>query len=306
MEVIREKLMSKLDQLISQALQSASTRAGAQLQIEAIIVGHKSGEEAWSEHQRHLLQTISLDELEPSTLRFTRPVTAEKSDLVVFNPQPPSCPEQPLSHRSNLALLESPAVEDGDKDTEEDEDDSAQQTSRRKMFGGLRLGPACNVTPPRTPTPPSARQLESDKRNYPKRRKLDGDGPAKLQQSTVDKLIECIWQQIHETRTLSLGPEVGEVLQTIAARLHNGANGTGASTDFGNASRCWRHISCGSRTARALEVIAQAHWVDCYDVRLAALAEERPDLRPQAHKKMILAEACTIFSWSEKELRNRM
>lgn len=318
MDLIRESLMSRLDQFVSQALHNAPTCAGAQLRIEAIIIGNEPAEEACSESQRHFLQTINLNDLDHLTLRSARPIAPERSDLQVTKPQFISFTEQHPAENSSLAtkagraLLESPTLEDGngdgdgDGDEDDDEDDSAQQDSRRKMFGGLRLGPACNLTPPQTPTPPSARQLESDERNYPKRRKLDGDGSAKLQHSTADKLIEGIWQRIHEPRTLGLGPDVGEVLEAIATRLNNGSNGTAICTDFGNASRSCRQITCGSRTARALEVIVQAHWVDCYDVRLAALAEERPDLRPQAHRKMTLTEACTIFSWSEKELRNRM
>jgi hypothetical protein len=192
---------------------------------------------------------------------------------------------------------------------DEAENEGAQQTSRRKMVGGLRLGqsgPPCNLTPPRTPTPPSTRQLESDERNFPKRRKIDRGGPAKLQQSTVERLIESIWEQIHRPWTLALGPELSEAFEAVMEGLSDGSNGVSTSSNFGNVSRYCRQITCGSRTTRALEVIIQAHWIDCFDARVAALADKRPDLRPPGHKKMVLTEACIVFSWSEKELRNRM
>lgn len=47
----------------------------------------------------------------------------------------------------------------------------------------------------------------------------------------------------------------------------------------------------------------QAHWVQCFDDRVAELAEN--SLREKA-KKTAISEACVDFSWSEKELRNKM
>ena len=36
------------------------------------------------------------------------------------------------------------------------------------------------------------------------------------------------------------------------------------------------------------------------------LKEQRPELRPHEHKKLVMMEACSNFEWSEKDLRNRM
>ena len=313
MDIVRDNLMSKLEQFVAQVLENASTSTGAQVQIEAIIVGNESGDGA-SQPRRRVLKTISLDDLQYSLAHSARRIAGGDNNHRVSNPQSLSNPERhPTGEFSSPTKTQRPALEPhapDDQDVNEDGGGVARRTSRRKMVGGLRLGhsgSSCNLTPPRTPTPPNTRQLETDERHFPKRRKLDKEGPAKLQKSTVDKLIEGIWEQIHKPRTLALGPELNAALQTIAERIGAGSNvAAAASADFGNASRCCRQITCGSRTARALEVIIQAHWIDCYDARIAALGEERPDLRVQEHKKMVLTEACTLFSWSEKELRNRM
>lgn len=311
MDLIRNSLMSKIDQFVSEALQNTSTSTGAKLQIEARIVD--DGDEACSQPPRRcVLGDISLEDLKHSP----KPATAGDANHHLSKQRSLPFPEQyPAGEKFNSGAstqrftLEARTPGNGDAD--EGENEAAQQLPRRKMVGGLCLGHSSgnsrNLTPPRTPTPTTTRQLESDERHFPKRRKLGKKGPAKLQRSTIDKLIEGIWEQIHKPRTLALGPELGVALQSIAERVGEGSGGTSTtSLDFGTVSRCCRQITCGSRTARALEVIIQAYWVESYEARLAALREERPDMRPYEHKKMVLSEACTLFAWSEKELRNRM
>ena len=61
-----------------------------------------------------------------------------------------------------------------------------------------------------------------------------------------------------------------------------------------------------SKSARASEVIVQAHWIDCYDARIKTLAEENPRLSPTEARMAGLVEACTALGWTPKELRNRM
>jgi hypothetical protein len=320
MDLIRASLVSKVDQFVSEVLQNAGTSTGAKLQIEARIVDDGAGDEACSQPWTCVLEDVSLSDLRQSP----NPATAGDGIHHIFNQQSPPC-SQPYyagekydrGTRTRRSTLEPCTPNSGGADAEEDEDEdedghrTVQHLPRRKMVGGLRLGHSssisCNLTPPRTPTPPTTRQFESDQRHFSKRRKLDKEGPAKLQRSTVDKLIEGIWEQIHKPHTLALGPELGEALQSIVDRVGEASAGpTTTPTDFGNASRWCRQISCGSRTARALEVIIQAHWVDCYDARLVAFREERPDLRLHEHKKMVMSEACALFAWSEKDLRNRM
>lgn len=309
MDLIRASLVAKIEQFVSEALQNVGTSTGAKLQIEARIVDDSAGDQVCSQPLTCVLEDVSLCDLRHSPHSA---IAGHGTDHVSCQRIPPS----PGRHfageicnrgtRTRGSMLKPCTPNSGGADHE-----AGQHLSRRKLVGGLRLGHSsrnsCNLTPPRTPTPPTIHQFESDQRHFPKRRKLDKDGPAKLQRSTVDKLIGGIWEQIHKPRTLALGPELGEALTSIADRVGNASSGlTTTSTDFGNASRYCRQITCGSRTARALEVMIQAHWVDCYDARLAALREERPDLRPNDHKKMVMSEACALFAWSEKELRNRM
>lgn len=162
-------------------------------------------------------------------------------------------------------------------------------------MGGLRLG---GNTPQREPSPSGTRQLASDQRNFPKRRRID-DGPAKLQPSTIDKLIEGIWEQIHTPNILVVPPDISDIIKPLrpAANL---------SLDFTDVSRRCRILTGISRTARSIEVMMQAHWIDCFHSRIDALKESRPDLRPHEHKKLVMTEACATFEWSEKDLRNRM
>jgi len=61
-----------------------------------------------------------------------------------------------------------------------------------------------------------------------------------------------------------------------------------------------------SKSARALEVIVQAHWMDCYYARIKIIAEENPRLSPTEAKMAGLGEACSALGWTQKELRNRM
>ena len=61
-----------------------------------------------------------------------------------------------------------------------------------------------------------------------------------------------------------------------------------------------------SISARALEVIIQAHWMDCYYLRIKVIAAENPRLSPTEAKMAGLSEACSSLGWTQKELRNRM
>lgn len=61
-----------------------------------------------------------------------------------------------------------------------------------------------------------------------------------------------------------------------------------------------------SKCSRALETIIQAHWVDCFDVRVKTVQLEDTYLSSTEAKMHTLKEACKILEWSEKELRNRV
>ena len=86
----------------------------------------------------------------------------------------------------------------------------------------------------------------------------------------------------------------------------SGAQGLSLAHDFACVSERCRVLTGVSRTARAVEVMYQAHWVDCYDAKVELVKEQRPELRLFEQKRIVMSEACASFEWSEKDLRNRM
>jgi len=67
-----------------------------------------------------------------------------------------------------------------------------------------------------------------------------------------------------------------------------------------------RKITQASRCSRALEVIVQARWTECFDSRVQTLLAENTHLSSTKVKMMALKEACRDFAWTEKEMRNKM
>jgi ATP-dependent RNA helicase DDX49/DBP8 len=68
----------------------------------------------------------------------------------------------------------------------------------------------------------------------------------------------------------------------------------------------YRKVTQASRCCRSLEVIVQAHWVDCYDNRVPSVAEENPRLSLTKHRMTVLKDPCEDFGWTEKDLPNKM
>ncbi|TKA78210.1 hypothetical protein B0A55_03769 [Friedmanniomyces simplex] len=135
-----------------------------------------------------------------------------------------------------------------------------------------------------------------------------------LQPSSLDnKFINGIWHSIYSG--IKLDPT--EVIQQWQAIESSGQPRLLTDTErdlttrgnsvaqgiFERMSVLTRKVSQTSRTCRSLEVIVQAHWVQCFDDRVAELTASVP--REKA-KKQTIVEACMDFSWSEKELRNKM
>lgn len=128
--------------------------------------------------------------------------------------------------------------------------------------------------------------------------------------SSLQKLIDGIWASIYKDDRMDPA-EIIEQWQAIEASgqpkllTDNNQDVTtrrklGA---FGRMNILTRKISQTTRTARSLEVVVQAHWIQCFDDRVAELSES---LTREAAKKSAIAEACADFKWSEKELRNKM
>jgi len=305
MEAFRDSLITGIDAVVSQLYEQQNSNGGhPQLQIEAVVLPQDRLLE-----RRERTQTYVLGRIDVDAWRSPRPseVSSDSSPHTQTETNAFAVPTQPSQDRRSAqetldgttAQLQHSKLSNGQAP-----DGERELRPRRKEVGGLRLGHpgSAGITPPRTPSPPNTRQLGADGRNFPKRRKLDADRPAKLQASTVDKLIEGIWEQIHKPNCLVFGHDLAEALDTITSHRGIGDN----ASAFADLSRRCRQVTCASRTARSLEVIVQAYWVDCYDASIEALKRKRPDLRTHEHKKMVMMEACASFEWSEKELRNRM
>ncbi|KAI1632716.1 hypothetical protein F4809DRAFT_653059 [Biscogniauxia mediterranea] len=166
------------------------------------------------------------------------------------------------------------------------------------------------------------RQMQIARGSFPKRRKAEPVGYA-LKPSTLDKLIDGIWEQIHG----GMGINPQEVVdQFLATPLLHGATGvlretTGltlapapaadsnifqAGRPFHRANVFTKGVTQASRACRSVEVIVQARWVEHFDAYVEHLRAADPSISDTKHRKMALVEACTDFAWPEKELRNKM
>lgn len=310
MDMLRGRLINKIDDILAQIV-SQETPLNSQLQIEANLV---LPQDSTGLTRRVVLDSIDIDDLRHQVASHSgSPLTGTPYHAQrAFNmshglPSPmntitsESTPYPPVEHTmldaphpapANTLLSSQPVLPD--------------TGSNANNFYPI-LPAEVEQTPPTTPPVGGGRQVEGDDRTFPKRRKQDNANSHKMEQSTIDKLIEGIWEQIHNPKSLAMGDDLKETMQWVLEKM-SGQTSRFATTnlEFSNATKCCRQITTSSRTARAFEVIVQAHWIDCYNARLAALREDRAELRPQEHKKIVLTEACTSFSWSEKELRNRM
>lgn len=183
---------------------------------------------------------------------------------------------------------------------------------KRRATGGLRVGRA-DATGDSEPQSPDnvIRRLKSDIRVFPQRKKRVPENPH-LQPSSLDKLINGIWESIYAGTPMdateviqqwqAIEPGQARPLLDVAANDVSEREDTVRSV-FGKMSLLTRMVSQVSRTCRALEVIVQAHWTQIFDDRVAELGST---MTREKAKKACLKEACIDFGWSEKELRNKM
>lgn len=193
----------------------------------------------------------------------------------------------------------------------------SRPAKRRKATGGLRVGAA---GPSSLATQSSSgsvsRQLESDTRVFPQRKKKTTDNPA-LQPSTLEKFVNGVWQNLYSGEKMDpaevieqwqaiQGTNQPKLLADTAGETEVIARESTSSAISGIYSRInilTRKISQTSKTCRSLEVIVQAYWVQCFDDRVSELSAS---LTKEKAKKVAISEACVDFGWSEKELRNKM
>ncbi|OJJ40842.1 hypothetical protein ASPWEDRAFT_56140 [Aspergillus wentii DTO 134E9] len=146
------------------------------------------------------------------------------------------------------------------------------------------------------PTHPHTRQVHSDTR-FPQRKKPETDGIV-LEPTSTDKLIAGIWRQLFSSVKLSQSCPIIEPGINIR---------TGVSGEVFRAvnTLCVKYYN-HSHSSRALEMIVQAYWIDCYEARIAVLRLENPNCPMTEARMMALKEACAVLNWKEKDLRNRI
>ncbi|EAS37569.3 SET domain-containing protein [Coccidioides immitis RS] len=183
--------------------------------------------------------------------------------------------------------------------------DEYEGRKRRKVVGGLRLRPrtSCSREDDRDSSSYSSsqtepvRQLRSETR-FPQRSHSKKASRATGEPSSVDKLISGIWRQLHSNTELNWS--------TLATHATVGVSGEVTAELFKAVSNlCLRH-SNKTQTARALEMIVQAYWTDCYEARIKSIRLERPASSASETRVTALKEACSTLGWGDKELRNKM
>ncbi|KAL2826363.1 hypothetical protein BJY01DRAFT_229781 [Aspergillus pseudoustus] len=145
---------------------------------------------------------------------------------------------------------------------------------------------------------PSVRQFHSDARFPQRKRPFKDTGAPALQPSSIDKLISGIWRQVHSPITLSV---------SFPDRRPQFSLATGVSQEvFRAISGLCKEYYNQNKSSRALEMVVQAHWVECYEARIASILLASPGYTKSEARMMALKEACSTLGWQEKELRNRL
>lgn len=303
MEFLRDRLISQIDLLLNR-IAAEDIAPQTQLQIEANLIDPQSLD---TESRRILIDSISVDQIKELTYRqgFGR-----LADV-------PVATNVPLALPSFSSLTSGAAVPSfGFHERIE------PATLPQPVLGHLRhitqnfASPAgsspagdvsSGITPPVTPTTDKVQQNGCGSNGLSHARRHSKDITSKLEGPAVDRLIEGIWRQLHDPKTLDLGVDIDNVLQSLVDPLVALLGSEAISkTAFADATRRCLQITNSSRSIRCLEVLIQAHWSELFDARLAAIREEFPKTKQQEQKKIVMTEACNAFGWAEKELRNRM
>ena len=141
------------------------------------------------------------------------------------------------------------------------------------------------------------------------RKKRIPDNPD-LQPSTLDKFVGGVWKSIFSGIPMDPTENIQQwqaiesdghpkLLTDTEQRITHHED-TGA---FGRMNFLTRRISQTSRTCKSLEVVVQAHWIQCFENHVSELAV---NLSIEKARKAAITEACIDFNWTDKELRNKM
>lgn len=214
---------------------------------------------------------------------------------------------------SNLEPLTSPRTSYKNDDVEAA---GGLPVKRRKVVGGLRPMHSSSrravalvgritqpeedrISPSISDTP---RRLQSDLRKFPQRKSAFAQRTSKTPRSATT-LIASIWKTLYGPLCVGLPATFGEYKP---GRLSTQVSDNMSYETFSHINAVCLKLTTLGKSARALEVVVQAHWIDCYNTRVKVIAEENPQLSPTEARMAGLGEACSALGWTQKELRNRM
>jgi hypothetical protein len=248
-----------------------------------------------------------------ASYNLSQPVASIDIAQCLTSPLPPACPnpmlmepnQPPTPHITSMKPPTANAIQPGVSAASLDKPPPSMQCRKRKRAAPLGHAAQPSDSSPAHHDPPlalSTRTVDSS---------IAPSGNAAL-----DKLITGIWQALFCNNKL----DPSEVFQTSQAPgshaelmllgrhesdvLADSNSDTSVARNlFSRVNLIARKISQTSKVCRAVEISVQARWVQCFDDRVQALALTRP---LDVAKKCAMAEACSDFGWSDKELRNKM
>lgn len=138
-----------------------------------------------------------------------------------------------------------------------------------------------------------------------KRRRLD-QSSTHDSVATMEKLIQSIWTQIHDWSVLATDSELCLLTSTILERANGSTDTAGTSLKFLDVTQVGLQITTSTRTTRAVEVLVQTDWMRRYLTRRDSIKVMYPQMKQHEVNRLVLSEACKVFSWTEKELRNHI
>lgn len=187
---------------------------------------------------------------------------------------------------------------------------------RRKVVGGLEpklyssrhatgvatLGTRAEHGKTTTADEDIPRRLRSNVHRLPQRRRAVAEQSSKTPRS-ASTIIASIWKTVYGSIRVEPPATFAEYTPTgHASQCIDAMN----RETFSHVNAVCLKASTLSKSARALEVVIQAHWVDCYNARIRVIADENRQLSTTEARMTGLGEACSALGWTEKELRNRM
>lgn len=177
-----------------------------------------------------------------------------------------------------------------------------------------------------TVTDDTYRQLQVQK-HIPKRAKIKSDVEDN-ELLSLTKFVTGVWEQIHsginvepqklldyyfqststQKNLISLLPSPSASGSSLVPAIPPLGNNDNTDASFTQKNLLCCRITQLSSTCRSVEIIVQAHWIECFDAYAAHLASSKGPRAMSATKARMAAfrSACRDFGWSEQELRNKM